>query len=49
MVGQIVGGTITIGGGTPIKKNNPIAGGVGVSGDAGANDQLISDSVAAAL
>ena len=31
MVGQIVGGTITIGGGTPIKKNNPIEGGAGVS------------------
>src|SRR4051794_15534463 len=49
MVGQIVGGTITFGGGSPIAKSGAIVGDVGVSGDSAANDQLVSDAVAAAL
>jgi uncharacterized protein GlcG (DUF336 family) len=49
MVGQIVGGTITFGGGSPIAKSGAIVGGVGVSGDSAANDQIVSDAVAIAL
>jgi len=49
MIGEIVGGTITFGGGTPIQKGSQIVGGVGVSGDTADNDQKVSDTVAAAL
>jgi Haem-degrading len=49
MVGEIVGGTITFGGGTVIIRNNAIVGAVGVSGDSAANDQIVSDAVAGAL
>lgn len=49
MVGQIVGGTITFGGGSPISKKGAVVGGVGVSGDTAAHDQLVSDAVAAAI
>jgi uncharacterized protein GlcG (DUF336 family) len=49
MVGQIVGGTITFGGGTPLDKNGKIVGGVGVSGDTAARDQAVSDALAADL
>ncbi len=49
MVGKIVGGTITFGGGTPIQKGSQIVGGVGVSGDTAANDQKVSDTVAGTL
>ena len=48
MVGEIVGGTITFGGGTPVKRSGKFAGAVGVSGDTAVNDQLVSDAVAAA-
>lgn len=47
MVGQVVGGTITFGGGTPVKRNGKFAGAVGVSGDTADNDQLVSDAIAA--
>lgn len=47
MVGEVVGGTITFGGGTPVKRSGKFAGAVGVSGDTAANDQLVSDAVAA--
>jgi uncharacterized protein GlcG (DUF336 family) len=49
MVGEIVGGTITFGGGTPLEQRGKIVGGIGVSGDTAANDQRVSDAVAAAL
>lgn len=48
MVGEVVGGTITFGGGTPIKRNGKFAGAVGVSGDTAENDQLVSNAIAAA-
>jgi uncharacterized protein GlcG (DUF336 family) len=49
MVGEIVGGTITFGGGTVIIRGNAIRGAVGVSGDSAANDQIVSDKVASTL
>jgi uncharacterized protein GlcG (DUF336 family) len=49
MVGQIVGGTITFGGGSPINRGGQVRGAVGVSGDTAANDQLVSDLVADTL
>lgn len=49
MVGEIVGGTITFGGGAPIIQNGSITGAVGVSGDSAANDQLVANSIASLL
>jgi uncharacterized protein GlcG (DUF336 family) len=49
MVGQIVGGTITFGGGTPLVSGTSVVGGVGVSGDTAARDQAVSDALADAL
>jgi uncharacterized protein GlcG (DUF336 family) len=49
MVGQIVGGTITFGGGTPLISGTAVVGGVGVSGDTADRDQAVSDALATAL
>jgi uncharacterized protein GlcG (DUF336 family) len=49
MVGEMVGGTITFGGGTVIIRGNAIRGAVGVSGDSAANDQIVSDKLASTL
>jgi uncharacterized protein GlcG (DUF336 family) len=49
MVGEIVGGTITFGGGTPLVSGAAIVGGIGVSGDTADRDQAVSDALADAL
>jgi uncharacterized protein GlcG (DUF336 family) len=49
LVGQIVGGTITFGGGTVVIRGGKINGAVGVSGNTAANDQLVSDALATLL
>ena len=49
MVGQIVGGTITFGGGTPLVSGTGVVGGIGVSGDTADRDQAVPDALADAL
>jgi len=49
MVGQIIGGTITFGGGSPLISGSAVVGGIGVSGDTAARDQAVADALKAAL
>ncbi|MFO1071853.1 MAG: heme-binding protein [Geminicoccaceae bacterium] len=49
MVGHIVGGTITFGGGDPLFVGNAVVGGIGVSGDTADRDQAVADAIRQAL
>src|SRR5215213_1006232 len=49
MVGEIVGGTITFGGGSPLIAGGQVVGGIGVSGDIPDRDQAVADALKAAL
>lgn len=49
MVGHIIGGTISFGGGSPLVKGGHVVGGIGVSGDTADRDQAVSDALKAAL
>lgn len=49
MVGHIIGGTISFGGGSPLVKVKHVVGGIGVSDDTADRDQAVSDAIKAAL